>query len=215
MPTIAHIVEHEIRKKPFLQEGLVKGVISHSGLAEALLPTVKKELGKEVDKYAVIMAIRRHAEKLEKTFVGKKTLGFETDLTMKSGLIEMTLKNDSLEVNKLKRVYELVDFASGDFFTATRGLHETTLLTNRKHLSELKKLFPRTKSVVDELGSITIRIPENSIEVAGLFFQVTRALAWENISIVEIVSTYTELTVILREDDLPKAFDALKPKGSP
>ena len=210
MPTIAHVVEHEIRKKPFLQEGLVKGVISHSGLAEALLPAVKKELGKEVDKYAVIMAIRRHSEKLEKTFVGKKTLGFETDLTMKSGLVEMTLRNESLEVDKLKRVYELVDFASGDFFTATRGLHETTLLTNRKHLPELRKLFPRTKSVVEGLGSITIRIPENSVEVPGLFFQVTRTLAWENISIVEIVSTYTELTVILKEEDLSKAFHSLK-----
>jgi hypothetical protein len=35
---------------------------------------------------------------------------------------------------------------------------------------------------------------------------VLKELAWNNIGIVEIVSTYTELIIIVKEDDLMNAY---------
>ena len=42
-------------------------------------------------------------------------------------------------------------------------------------------------------------IPEDSIEVSGLYYLFTKSLAWENISIVDVISTYTEMTFIVKE----------------
>ena len=55
-----------------------------------------------------------------------------------------------------------------------------------------------------------MNIPIEAIETVGLFYIVTRALNWENINIVDIVSTLTEMTFIINESDTPKAFNALK-----
>ena len=39
---------------------------------------------------------------------------------------------------------------------------------------------------------------------------MTRAFNWENINIVDIVSTFTGMTFIVKEDDTAKAFNILK-----
>ena len=63
---------------------------------------------------------------------------------------------------------------------------------------------------MENLSSLTLNIPESSIETIGLFYIVTRALNWENINIIDIVSTYTEMTFIVKEEDTARSFNALK-----
>jgi len=66
------------------------------------------------------------------------------------------------------------------------------------------------KIVIDYLCSITINIPIEAIETVGLFYVVTRALNWENINITDIVSTSTEMTFIIKEEDTSRTFNILK-----
>ena len=39
---------------------------------------------------------------------------------------------------------------------------------------------------------------------------MTKALNWEDISIIEVVSTLTEMTFVLREKDISLAFNTVK-----
>ena len=71
MVTAAHIVKKLVQEKPFYQEALSRGIINNAALAEELLPDIEKELGKKVKLYAVIMAIRRLSEELQKNFAAK------------------------------------------------------------------------------------------------------------------------------------------------
>ena len=43
MPTIQHIVQDIIRKRPFLQEALSRGIVNNAALSEELIPKTKKE----------------------------------------------------------------------------------------------------------------------------------------------------------------------------
>ena len=64
--------------------------------------------------------------------------------------------------------------------------------------------------IVKDIGSLTIRVEAKAIEKPGLFYIITRALIWENINIVEIVPTFTEMTFIFKEKDIPRAYSVLK-----
>jgi hypothetical protein len=55
-----------------------------------------------------------------------------------------------------------------------------------------------------------MRLPKNAIDIPGYIFVISRALAWNNISIIEVVSTYTELTILVKNNDATRAFDVLK-----
>ncbi|MBU0471732.1 MAG: hypothetical protein KKF65_03845 [Nanoarchaeota archaeon] len=211
MPTVAHVVEKIIEEKPFLQEALSKGIINNAALADSLKPDIERELKKEVKFSAINMAIRRIGEKLEKTFVEKAKFDSQTDITIKSNLVEITVyKMEDIQL-KLKKIYEIVDLKKGDFMTITQGLYEVMIIVNEKHEKEITKIFSKQnlKKIINELSSITINLSEESLEDIGLFYTVTRALNWENINLIDIVSTYTEMTYIIKEEDVAKAFNTL------
>jgi hypothetical protein len=44
----------------------------------------------------------------------------------------------------------------------------------------------------------------------GIIFNVTRNISWENINIFEIVSTNTELTLIIHKKDAMNGYKALE-----
>ena len=114
MVTIAHLVEKIIEQKPFLQEALSRGIVNNAALAEELKPQIEKELKKEVKFSAVNMAIRRLSEKLERTFIKKAKFEKDSDITIKSDLIEITIyKTEDAQTN-IKKLYDLIDFKRGD-----------------------------------------------------------------------------------------------------
>jgi aspartokinase len=213
MVTVSHLAEKIVEKRPFLEEALVRGIINYTALAEMLKPEIERELKKKVKTSAVIMALRRLSQKLRKSFVRQPRISFkETDVTIKSDLFETTVLKSLSVINNLKRLYDLMDFSRGDFLTITDGIHEVTIISNRRHKAEIEKILEKEKVIktIDNLSSLTIKIPIEAVEQVGLFYVVTKALNWENINIIEIVSTLTEMTFILREDDISRAFNTIK-----
>ena len=209
MVTIQHIVRKILKNKPFIQEALSKEIINHAALAESFIPEIEKELGKEVKFSAANMAVRREAEKISaKEF--KTTFSKDSDLTLRSDLFSFTIyKTDKLK-EYLKKLYDLVDFDAGDFLTVTQGIHEIMIISNHKNQDKIAKITPKIKKKISKLCSLTITLAPDSINSVGLFYQVTRALAWENIPIIDIVSTFTEMIVIVKEEYAAKSFEVLK-----
>ena len=212
MVTVSHLVEKIIEQKPFIQEALSNGIINNAALADQMLPEIEKELKKKVKFSAVNMAIRRLSEKLEQSFISKAKFNNNSDLTLKSNLIEITVYKMEYSQEYIGKLYSLVDIKGGDFLTITQGLHELMIITNEKYEQKILEMFPNKliKKSIKNLSSITINIPEESIETIGLFYIVTRALNWENINIVDIVSTFTEMTFIIKEEDTARSFNVLK-----
>ena len=212
MVTVSHLVEKVIEQKPFIQEALSNGIINNAALADQMLPEIEKELKKKVKFSAVNMAVRRLSEKLEQSFISKAKFDKNSDITLKSNLIEITVYKMEDSQEYIGKLYSLVDLKGGDFLTITQGLHELMIITNEKYEKKILEMFPNKliKKSIKDLSSITINIPEESIENIGLFYIVTRALNWENINIVDIVSTFTEMTFIIKEEDTARSFNVLK-----
>lgn len=211
MVTVSKIVEKLVMEKPFLQEALSRGVINNAALAQEILPTVQKEYGKKVKFSAVNMAIRRLAEKLNGSFVETARFGQGSDVSARSDLFSITLYKTEVVQKKLNSIYGLVSLNKGDLLTVTQGLHEVMIISNNRHKKRILEHFAsrEKKRVIDGLGCVTVGIPEESVDTVGLFYVVTRAINWANINIVDIVSTLTEMTFVIEEDAVPRAFEIL------
>ena len=213
MVTVSHIARKIVERKPFLEEALSRGLINYGALADQMKGEIEKELGKEVERAAILMALRRLKEELEESFVRQATVKFrESDITIKSDLIEVTYLKSYSIINNIRKLYDSVDFSKGDFLTITHGLYEITIISSKKYGGKIESVFASEKLVkkISSLSSLTVRIPEEAINTIGLFYVLTKAINWENIPIVEIVSTLTELTFILKEDDISRAFGVIK-----
>jgi len=210
MTTIAAAVRNIIKENPFLEEALHLGLVKHSALALHLQDKVERWVDRKVKFSTINIAVRRFAEHLYSR--KHKSFGFskDSDITLRSDLCEITVFKLGETSRSLERLYSMINLRDGDFLTVTQGMNEITIVINSKHLKKAKELFSKNlKSIIEGLGILSIKMDEKAIETPGLFYLATRALMWNSVNIIDIISTFTEMTFVLRERDLSKSFDIL------
>lgn len=212
MATVANAVSEILKRRPFIEEGLMKGIINYAYLADLLKPEVEEMIGKKANRYAIVMAVRRLTEILKKSFVGgSEGLLADSDVTVTSGIFVMTVRKDSRALKNVPKMYDLVDFAKGDFLTITHGIYEMTIISNSKYRKTLAALFSKHEvmGITTGLSTLVVRISKTAADTVGVLYTLIKALSWENINIVEVVSTQTEEIFIISESDAAKGFAAM------
>ena len=63
---------------------------------------------------------------------------------------------------------------------------------------------------LDNLASITVKLPKENIVVPGIYYFIFQRLAWEGIIINEVISTSNEFTILVGEDQVDVAFKVIK-----
>jgi aspartokinase len=210
MVTVSHLVGEHIRRRPLLQEAILEGIVNFGSLAEQLRPIIEKELGKKVKHSAVVMALRRNSESLSKPFARK--FDYRSEIIIKTGICDLVIAKSPELFERLKKAYELVDYSKGDTLNIVHGNYEVSIVVSERVVEQLKRLLYGIKVISTEkrLVSIALRFSEKFVSTPGVIATITRKLAWNKINIVEIVSTMTELNVIIREEDLTRAYSTLQ-----
>ena len=212
MPSVARAVAEIVEKRPFLEEALATEIVNYSYLAELLKPDVENEIGRGVKLSAIIMALRRLGESLKGGFVGTTPIKFKgSDITVKSGIFELTVPRTESSLRSVPKLYELVDFSKGDFLTVTDASLPMVLASTAfpKSSPIFTLYFELDNMVISYNPCVTVKIPKEAVGEVGAIYMLIKALSWNNINIVEIVSTFTELTFIIREGDTGRAFNSL------
>lgn len=210
--TISHLVKKSVSENSFLLEALSKELISYGNLAEQLRPELETELGKKVKESAIVMALRRYSEELQ-TFDKKITkFKFNGEIIMRTNIMDFNVVKSQTLLGKIKNLYSLVNFESGDSLNIILGNNEISIVINEKYKEKLSNFLKGEKIINKESGLVSLTIKFNSkdfLTTPGVIFTAIRKLAWENINIYELVSTMTELTFILSKKDSMRAYDVL------
>src|SRR3989338_8646960 len=212
MATISHLVKHLIKDKPFLQEALANKLISYGNLAEQLTAKIEEELGKKVKHSAVVMALRRYSDEIEEEHQQVKPFNYKSEIIMKTNVCDICVLRKPTLMKKLSKLYDMVNFDKGDTLNIILGNFEVSIVTNEKYKDKVLQFLKSEKILNKEsnLVALTMRFSDDFIHTPGVVFSVIRKLAWENINLFEIVSTLSELTLILKKDDAIRAYDTLQ-----
>ena len=213
MITVPEVVESVIKKSLYLDEAMSRGIINLSALARMIKPEVEKELMKTVQEGAITMALNRLAQKLAKNRRAKKRLFKNApDLMVKSGLFEVTVANSDTLIPRIKKMLDEIHLRQNYFLTFTQGIFETTLVLSRNLKDKLLRLLHGEKIVsqFENLSSLTVQLPEGVALIPGAYSYLLKALAWEGINVVEVVSTFNEFSVILEDKDIGQGFAVIK-----
>lgn len=213
MHSIAHKVEQIVSESAFLTEGLTLGLINLSELARQLRPQIETELWKPVGQAAVVMALRRLAERMPATARSQPIL-----LTPRMG--ELTTRNElSISTFRLsdnshecqRQLLALAEPYPGMYVTVTRGVHEMLVVSSRPLASLIEQAFgaERLLARVDNLTALTLRLNPETRRIPGIYHAVLKKLAWDKISVVNMMCTFSELTILLEQSQTGAAFAAL------
>jgi hypothetical protein len=211
MVTISHVVQKLIDQRIFIQEAINKKIVSYGSLAAQLKPEIELELNKEVKQHAIVMALRRYAESLNMLH---KNISFDysSEIILKTDICDISVLRSTILLNKLKKLYDIVNFEKGDILNIIHGRYEVSIVTNERYREKSLDFLKGEKvlNVEKNLVSLTLSFSKDFFYTPGVIFNVVRNIAWENINIFEIVSTNTELTIILKEKDAIRGYSSLQ-----
>lgn len=211
MVTISHIVQKIVDKRTFIQESMSRNIVSFASLAKQLQPEIEEELGKTVKTHAIVMALRRYSDQVQKKY---KTIAFDysSDIIMKTKICDIAVVKTPTLLMKLRKLYDIIDFDRGDIFNTIQGSSEVSIITNERYKKKLLEILKDEKILIteDNLISLTMTFSKDFFYTPGIIFNIIRNVAWENINIYEIVSTNTELTFIIHKKDAMRGYKALE-----
>ncbi|WP_298262630.1 hypothetical protein [uncultured Lutibacter sp.] len=214
MKTIATCVEEILVSQPFLEDALTRNILNYSALAEELREPISKMLRKPVKSGAIMMALRRYSPPKEMANKIKlnKVLENLGDITVRSDLSDYTFKNSSTLIHSHLKMLEVLKEDPHIFYTFTRGVHESNVLINSTLKNQIEESYKDEicTTVQDHLSAITIGLPKENTKIAGLYYQFFKRLAWEGISLYEVVSTTNEFTILVEDEVVDTAFSAVK-----
>jgi hypothetical protein len=213
MIKIPDLVEQLIKERPFLEKMLEEGLINSTALARTFQPEISKRLGRPVQSGAIVMAIKRLALQPQLSPSHQQRLADNLgDLILRSNLADYTFANSSQLMTLQNQLARKIEQNEQWFYTFSRGVFESTLVLSQALIPKVEMIFASEKLIWKsfDLSAITLKLKQGNTHTPGLYYHVLKTLAWQNINIVEVISTSNEFTLILEEPFVDKAFSALK-----
>jgi len=210
--SVSGCVKRIVDKSPFIHEMLINGILSFSNYASSIQDEVQKAYGKEVKASAIVMALRRYAEELRKGSYKKQLGNVEYGIVMKTNIFDLNLVRRDSFISKLGVLYGQISTEKGDFLNITLGSHEVSLAVSEKYRSLVGELAKDEEVLhqMDDLVALSLVFTGDFLQTPGIVYEAVRHLAWEQINVIEIVSTMNELTFVIKREDSMKAFDVLQ-----
>jgi hypothetical protein len=175
---------------------------------------LESEFGKEVKQGAVVMSLKRLTEELDFRLNHKinKVIKNIGEITVRSALTDYTFAVSETVLNKQAELISDINAFPDVFYTSSRGVNEINLVVSKSVNQLVDKHFVNEKLIqkLDDLASITVKLPKENIVIPGIYYFIFQRLAWEGIIINEVISTSNEFTILVSEEQVDVAFKVIK-----
>lgn len=213
MKKISDIVEEGIRKMPFIEEAMTANLINYSSLARLLQPYVSKVLMKDATEASILMALKRRST------MGANALNLNPknfrehigDIFVRSGLSTFTYANSPTLTENQTRLLHEVQNLPDTYCSFTQGMYERTLIVSENIIDRVKRIFEKENYVTgnSQLSSATVMLKASNIRAYGLYYYIFKMIAWYGITVIEVISTSNEFSIVVEQSNINDAFSVL------
>ncbi len=203
--SIAREVERIIDSFPCIKKALEHDVISITRLAKKIQREVEHSYGKQVSLSSIVMALERMKGNKE---IKKYEYSIENISTTSSIILLIYPKNKIMDKN-MEKLYEKILLKEGKL-NIVEGNYEITLISENSLKRKIISIMGEPIKEINDLVMITLSFSEEMLETPGFISYVLKELSFENINIVEILSSHRELSLIIREEEFIDAYKCIQ-----
>lgn len=211
MVTISQVVQDILNRHVFLQEAINHGIVSYNKLANNIKPEIESKLDKKVKHNAIVMALRRYSDRLEKRR-NKPSLNYFRETLLKTDVCLIIVEESPDALNKTQELYNKMVFKQGKIFNIVQGNYELGIITNQSNKENVIDAFggDNILRTVEELVVISLMYSKDYLFTPGVLYNVLRFLAWENINVLSITLTPQELSLVISRKDTMRCYNTLE-----
>jgi len=208
---ISRIAQKYIREHPSIADCLERGLINYSSLAREICSA------EGIDAFdAILIACRRYRSKVRRRGMHEKKISSllnRAKVRIRNKIIVIIVEK-ARTLEKALNLQKFVRQQRGDF-NVIEGEEVLTIVTNIDYLPEAKELFEgKIKKITKQLVQITMIFDESVETVSGVVANVYRLFAENDINIREEMSCWTDIMVVIDEQDAAKAMQVLSGLGA-
>jgi len=205
MLNLSGAINEIVNKNSTLLWGLSNRLFNLSQLSRFIRPLIESRTKKTVQPTAILMNLSRLQGRVSK--ISPKVDQFKIEgITTRSGLIIITFEKSKLIKNKINEFRKILE-AKNEYICITEGTSEITLVFDAGSRQLLGDVKP--KKEYNDISAIGLHFPEKYTNIPGFIYTVVQELALQNINIIEICSTYTELIIYVTKEDTRLTFNTI------
>lgn len=201
-------LENLIKNNPWMVFGVRNKLFNLTSLANYLKPSLEVQLKKEVSVSSILMALSRLQKRSQ--LISNQLVDFKIkNLTLNLNLVVFSYyKTDDLD-------HQLVDFYKkmlkrNVFINLTEGVTEFNIVFEEKFKDEFLALVGKNyKYSESNVAAIVLKFAKDYSDCPGLIMSVIEKMFVQNVNLVEISSTFTELIIYVDQKQSKLAFDTL------
>jgi aspartokinase len=207
--SITNAVKEVVNNDLSFQDSLQRDYCNISALARIIKPKIDLMLsGKNTSIESIVTALKRSRrdynvpERPIASILAASTISVKTDVA-------------KVSAEKSKKTIEKVAKAMmqniGNFISVSESIMSITLVFDDVLLEDVKAMFAYDDilEIEDDLAAIIVHSPEEIIKTPGCAIAFYNQLARRHINIEDTVSCYTDTIVLVKMEQVGKAFNAL------
>lgn len=189
-------------------ETLRMGLLNLSAYADKIRKNVENLTYKDVKKGTIVVALSRIKKDLPKTPLLSPEIQIN-NLSVKSSLCVYTYEKTA-DIQRRIAVLHPFLLPMNDLFSVTEGQSEVTIIFAHKSKELIEKHFQtKTKSKYENVVSVSVQFASKYANQPNFLYGLLRSLATKRINLIEVVSTFTELSFVVTKEDMETTMKVL------
>ncbi|NOJ28416.1 MAG: hypothetical protein DA330_10440 [Nitrososphaera sp.] len=202
--TVKEIVNNDLS----FQDSLQRDYCNISALARIIKPQIDQILSRDTSIESIITALKRSRQDYDVPERPIAAILAGSTVSVRTDVAKVSAKKSKKTVDKVaKSLTQNVD----KFISVSESIMSITLVFDDVLLDDVKAMFTHDDilEVEDDLSAIIVHSPEEIIKTPGCAIAFYNQLARRHINIEDTVSCYTDTIMLVRMDQVGKAFNAL------
>ena len=206
--SITNAVKEVVNNDLSFQDSLQRDYCNISALARIIKPQIDHVLGKNTSVESIVTALKRSRRDYDVPERPIAAILAGSTVSVKTDVAKLSAAKSKRTVEKVARsLTQNVD----NYISVSESIMSITLIFDDALLDDVKTMFGQHDilEVEDDLAAIIVHSPEEIIKTPGCAIAFYNQLARRHINIEDTVSCYTDTIMLVRMDQVGKAFNAL------
>ncbi|HEX9677524.1 ACT domain-containing protein [Nitrososphaera sp.] len=206
--SITNAVKEVVNNDLSFQDSLQRDYCNISALARIVKPQIDQMLSKNTSVESIITALKRSRRDYDVPERPIAAILAGSTVTVKTDVAKLSAAKSKKTIEKVaKSLTQNVD----NYISMSESIMSITLIFDDALLDDVKAMFGQHDilEVEDDLAAIIVHSPEEIIKTPGCAIAFYNQLARRHINIEDTVSCYTDTIMLVRMDQVGKAFNAL------
>jgi len=207
--TVSAAVREAVDSDLSVQDAIARDYVNLSKLARMLRPAVERRIKRRVGSMeSIVTSLKRLRESYRPTSTG-------IGRVIAGSVVNVRTHVSKLSVEKTKRTLELVGEVLSrhqeEFIQVSESLSAITLIFDQRLHKKVRGEMARA-AILEEgdfYAAIIVQSPPEIITTPGCVMSFYNQLARRHVNIEDTVSCYTDTIIVVKMDDVGRAFETL------